>query len=91
MEKYIISRDQPEQQKLLHDELVKTFGTSLPFVSDQKLELIDDLGMKNGEVAYRGYAILTPDGEVVLKHVNDHWGEELDKTIEDIKEAYDSL
>ena len=47
--------------------------------------------MGNGDVAYRGYAIIAPDGEVVLKQVNDYWGQELDKTVEDIKEAYDAL
>jgi alkyl hydroperoxide reductase subunit AhpC len=91
MEMYVISKDQPEEQKLLHDELEKTFGQSLPFISDPELELIDRVGMKNGDVAYRGYAIIAPDGQVVLKQVNDYWGQELDKTVEDIKEAYDAL
>ena len=91
MEMYVISKDQPEEQKLLHDELEKTFGQSLPFISDPELKLIDGVGMKNGDVAYRGYAIISPDGQVVLKQVNDYWGQELDKTVEDIKEAYDAL
>jgi alkyl hydroperoxide reductase subunit AhpC len=91
MEMYVISKDQPEEQKLLHDELEKTFGQSLPFISDPEFKLIDGVGMKNGDVAYRGYAIIAPDGQVVLKQVNDYWGQELDKTVEDIKEAYDAL
>ena len=88
MEMYVISKDQPEEQKLLHDELEKTFGKSLPFISDPELELIDGVGMKNGDVSYRGYAIIDPNGQVVLKQVNDYWGQELDKTVEDIKETY---
>ena len=40
--------------------------------------------MKNGDASYRGYAIIDPNGQVVLKQVNDHWGQELDKTVEDI-------
>ena len=91
MEMYVISKDQPEEHKLLHDELEKTFGQRLPFISDPELKLIDGVGMKNGDVAYRGYAIISPDGQVVLKQVNDYWGQELDKTVEDIKEAYDAL
>ena len=91
IEMYVISKDQPEEQKLLHDELEKTFGKSLPFISDPELELIDGVGMKNGDVSYRGYAIIDPNGQVVLKQVNDYWGQELDKTVEDIKEAYDAL
>ena len=43
--------------------------------------------MKNGDVAFRGYAIIAPDGQVVLKQVNDYWGQELDKTVEDIKDS----
>lgn len=91
MEMYVISGDKPEEQKLLHDDLENAFGTSLPFISDPELQLIDSIGMKNGETAYRGYAVVTPEGDVVLKQVNDHWGQELDKTVEDITEAYNKL
>ncbi len=91
MPMYVISRDLPEEQKLLYDELEKELGISLPFISDPELQLIDATGMKNEDTAYRGYAIIAPNGEVVLKQVNDHWGEELDKTVKDIKEAYKGL
>ena len=74
MEMYVISKDKPKEQKLLHDEIEKAFGKSLPFISDPELQLIDEVGMKNGDVAYRGYAIIAPDGKVVLKQVNDNWG-----------------
>jgi alkyl hydroperoxide reductase subunit AhpC len=90
MEVYVISKDQPEEQKLLYDQLEKDFGQSLPFISDPELELIDEVGMKNGDVSYRGYAIISSDGQVVLKQVNDYWGQELDKTVEDIKETYEN-
>lgn len=56
----------------------KAFGQSLPFISDPYLELIDRVGMKNGDVAYRGYALIVPDGQVLLKQLNDYWGQELD-------------
>ncbi|QED49356.1 redoxin domain-containing protein [Cytobacillus dafuensis] len=91
MEMYVISGDQPEEQKQLYKELEDFFGKSLPFVSDPELELIDQIGMKNGDVAYRGYAILDSNGQVVLKKVNDNWGVELDKTVEDIKKAYEEI
>ncbi len=91
MPMYVISKDLPEEQKLLHDQLEKDFGKSLPFISDPELKLIDETGMENEDTAYRGYAIIAPNGEVVLKQVNDHWGEEIDKTVEDIKEAYKKL
>lgn len=91
MPMYVISGDLPEEQKLLYDQLEKDFGKSLPFISDPELDLIDATGMKNEDTAYRGYAIIAPNGEVVLKQVNDHWGEEIDKTVEDIKEAYEKL
>ena len=85
---YAVSKDKPEELKLLHDELEKAFGKSIPFISDPELTLIDGVDMKNGDVAYRGYALIAPDGKVVLKQVNDNWGTELDKTVKDIKEAY---
>jgi alkyl hydroperoxide reductase subunit AhpC len=91
MEMYVVSKDLPEEQKQLHDALVKEFGESLPFISDPELELIDQVGMKNGDVAYRGYALIAPNGQVVLKQVNDNWGLELDQTVKDIQEAYNDL
>ncbi|MDQ0268278.1 alkyl hydroperoxide reductase subunit AhpC [Cytobacillus purgationiresistens] len=91
MNMYIVSNDEPQYQKLLYDELTKQFGGSLPFISDPDSTLIDEVGMKNGDTTYRGYVILDPNGEVVLKKVNDHWGEELPETLADIKEAYEGL
>lgn len=91
LEIYVLSSDQPEEQKLLYDELVRIYGESLPFISDPEFQLIGDLGMQNGDVAYRGYAILDSDGSVVLKRVNDQWGEELEKTIKDIEDAYKGI
>lgn len=91
MDIYVISKDQPEEQKLLHDELERVYGKSLPFLSDPNLQLIDKLGMKNGETAYRGYAVLLTDGNVILKKVNDHWGEEFTKTLNDIEAAYKEI
>jgi alkyl hydroperoxide reductase subunit AhpC len=91
VEMYVISKDLPEEQLQLYKELESIYGKSLPFVSDSNLELIDFMGMKNGDVAYRGYGMLDQDGKVVFKSVNDHWGEQIDKTVEEIKNEYNNL
>jgi alkyl hydroperoxide reductase subunit AhpC len=91
VEMYVISKDLPEEQLQLYKELESIYGKSLPFVSDPDLELIDFMGMKNGDVAYRGYGMLDQDGNVVFKSVNDHWGEEIEKTVEEIKNEYNNL
>lgn len=88
---YIISHDSPEQQLELYDAMKERFGYSLPFVSDPKLELVDQFGMKNGDVAFRGYGMLDENGNILFKTANDHWGEEFDKTVEEIKEEYNKL
>lgn len=89
MDVYVISRDQPEQQKVLHDDLEKVFDRSISFLSDPKFQVIDAVGMKNDneEVAYRGYVIIDQDGKVILKKKNDYWGQEFDNTVKDVKEA----
>ncbi|TDL62990.1 hypothetical protein E2R56_27735 [Rhodococcus qingshengii] len=91
VEMYVLSKDLPEEQLQLYKELESIYGKSLPFVSDPDLELIDFMGMKNGDVAYRGYGMLDQDGKVVFKSVNDHWGEQIDKTVEEIKNEYNKL
>lgn len=35
--------------------------------------------------------MLDKDGKVVFKSVNDHWGEEIEKTVEGIKNEYNKL
>ncbi|MEH6986344.1 MULTISPECIES: redoxin domain-containing protein [Bacillales] len=82
---YIVSNDQPEQQLELYQALEEKMGQSLPFISDPEMKLIEQAGMKNGDTAYRGYAIMDTKGKIVLNKVNDHWGEEIDTTAEDIK------
>jgi alkyl hydroperoxide reductase subunit AhpC len=91
MNVYIVSKDTPEQQVKLYDKLKEYFGYSLPFVSDPKLKLIDYMGMKNGDAAFRGYGILDQEGKVVFKTANDLWGDEFDKTIKQIKEEYKKI
>jgi alkyl hydroperoxide reductase subunit AhpC len=91
IEMYILSKDLPEEQLQLYKELESIYSKSLPFVSDPDLELIDFMEMKNGDVAYRGYGMLDQDGKVVFKSVNDHWGEQIDKTVEEIKNEYNKL
>ena len=91
MEMYIISIDKPEQQKELYTQLKDYFGTSLPFISDPEMKLIDRFGMKNGDVAYRGYGILDQNGKIVFKKVNDHWGEQIEQTVQDIEKEYKKI
>jgi hypothetical protein len=55
------------------------------------MELIERTDMKNGDTAYRGYALMDTKGNVAFNTVNDHWGEEIDKTAKEIKEEYDKL
>ena len=91
VEKYIISKDLPEEQNQLYKELEATYGQSLPFISDPKLELIDVMDMKNGDTAYRGYALMDKDGKVIFNTINDHWGEQIDHTVEKINKEYKKI
>ncbi|WP_349775473.1 redoxin domain-containing protein [Mesobacillus maritimus] len=88
---YIISKDTPEQQLKLYTQLEKHYGESVTFVSDENLELIDHMDMKNGDVAYRGYALIDGDGSLVFNTINDHWGDQIDKSIDEIKEELGKL
>ncbi|SET35596.1 hypothetical protein SAMN05421676_104152 [Salinibacillus kushneri] len=88
---YIISKDTVEEQKILYDEINRVFGESLPIISDPNLEVIDKMGMKNGDVAYRGYGMLDSEGNVIFQTKNDHWGEEIDQTLNDIEEQYENF
>lgn len=90
-EMYIVSSDLPEEQQLLFNDLENHFGRSITFISDPDLQLIDFMGMKNGSEAYRGYGMMDKDGKVIFKTNNDHWGEQIDATLEEIKEAYTNL
>lgn len=87
----VISRDSPEELLSLHKKLEETFGHSLSFISDPKLELIDKMGMKKNAVAYRGYGMMDKEGNVIFSTKDDHWGEQIDKTVEKIKEEYNKL
>jgi alkyl hydroperoxide reductase subunit AhpC len=88
---YIISGDTPEEQLELYNALEEEYGKSLPFISDPELELIEKFNMKNEDAAYRGYGMLDTDGKVVFNKVNDHWGEQLSQTMEEIKKEYEKL
>lgn len=88
---YVISKDLPEEQLQLYNEIVKNYGHSLTFVSDPNLELIDYMGMKNGDAAYRGYGMIDQDGKVIFKTVNDHWGDQIDNTVDELKNEYNDL
>lgn len=88
---YIISKDKPSEQLELYNALEEKFGFSLPLVSDPEFKLIDHMEMQNGEVAYRGYSLIDKDGKLIFKTVNDHWGEEYEKTYAEIKEQFEKL
>lgn len=87
---YIISKDTPEQQRELYDPLAEKYGKSLPFISDPDWKMIERFDMKNGDVAYRGYGLLDEKGNVIFHTVNDHWGEQFDQTVKEIKDEYHS-
>ncbi len=88
---YILSNDKPEEQLELYNAIKKEFGESLPFVSDPDLKLAEKFNMKNGDAAFRGYGLLDTEGNVVFNTINDHWGEEIDNTVEEIKKEYNEL
>ncbi|KAA0544908.1 peroxiredoxin family protein [Bacillus sp. BGMRC 2118] len=88
---YIVSGDESNQQKELHTAIHERYDFSLPFLSDPNLTLIEKMDMKNNDMAYRGYGLLDGDGKVVFSTINDHWGEELDKTLEEVKKELDHV
>ena len=92
---YAISKDRPNELKVLSDALKKEFPRNddreITFISDPNFELIEYMDMRNEEVAYRGYGILNTNGEKVFAEINNYWGEELDQTIERIKEEYNKM
>jgi alkyl hydroperoxide reductase subunit AhpC len=88
---YIVSGDQSAQQKELYEALESRYDNVLPFISDPDLVLIEKMGMKNNDIAYRGYALLDQEGNLVLSKKNDHWGEQIDQTYEDVVEELENL
>ncbi len=88
---FVISSDTPEEQHSLHNNLKETFGHSLSFISDPTLKLIDKMGMKKDGVAYRGYGMIDREGNIIFNIKDDHWGEQIEKTVEKIKEEYRKL
>lgn len=88
---HVVSADEPSEQKQLYDAIHERYGYSLPFLSDPDLRLIEKMDMKNGDIAFRGYGLLDGDGEVVFQVINDHWGEQYEKTLEDINNELKSL
>lgn len=91
VEMFVISSDLPVEQVQLFNDLKAYYGYSVSFISDPDLQLIDLMNMKNGNMAYRGYALMDAEGNVVFHKINDQWGEEIEKTVEEIKEQYDRI
>lgn len=88
---YIMSTDSPEEQKELYTAIVNAFGYSIPFLSDPKMDVIEAVDMKNRDVAYRGYALIDAEGNKVFHTINDRWGEQIDKTLDEIEKEYNDL
>ncbi|MBI0579673.1 redoxin domain-containing protein [Neobacillus cucumis] len=91
IEMFVISRDSPEELLSLHNKLEETYGHSLPFISDPNLKLIDKMGMKKNDMAYRGYGMIDKEGNIIFTTKDDHWGEQIEKTVAKIKEEYNKL
>lgn len=89
---YAISKDNPNELKQLSDAIKEQYPRDdeleITFLSDPKLQLIEYMNMKNEDTAYRGFGMLDPEGKTLFVHINDHWGEELDQTIEKMNEEY---
>ena len=88
---YIISSDTLEQQAALHSVFEESYGESLPFVSDPELEMIELFGMRNGNMANRGYGLMDAEGKVIFSTANDLWGQQLTETVSEIKEEYENI
>jgi alkyl hydroperoxide reductase subunit AhpC len=91
VQSYIISKDAPEQQLELYNALKERYGFSVPFVSDPDLAMIEHFNMRDGDTAFRGYGLMDSDGKVIFKTVNDHWGEEIEASVKEIKEQLDKI
>lgn len=89
---YAISKDQPDELKLLSDAIKKEYPRTddreIIFLSDPQFQLIGHMNMKNEDVAHRGYGMLGETGQPVFVQINDHFGEEMDQTAERIREEY---
>lgn len=92
---YAVSNDQPDELKSLYDALQNKYPRedqrTINFLSDPNLELTEYMEMKNETSAFRGYGLLSKDGKTIFVRINDHWGEQLDQTLDDIKKHYNDL
>ena len=95
MNLYAISKDSPQELKALsdalNDEYPREDHRTITFLSDPELQLIQHMDMKNEDQAFRGFGLLTKSGEVVFVEKNDHWGEELDQSLEKISQEYKKI
>ncbi|RXT15443.1 hypothetical protein EIZ39_04400 [Ammoniphilus sp. CFH 90114] len=82
---FAISKDSPNELKRLSDAMKESYPRDdereIIFLSDPSFELIEAMNMRDGDTAYRGYGLLDQKGETVFVQIDDHFGEELDKTI----------
>jgi alkyl hydroperoxide reductase subunit AhpC len=90
---YAVSHDQPEELLSLSQALEERFDETVTFLSDPQFELIKHMDMynENGNTAYRGYGIITANGSPVFHTVNDHWGEEFEKSFSEIEEEFSNI
>jgi alkyl hydroperoxide reductase subunit AhpC len=84
------SKEKVEETKILHSAFQEHFNEKgievIPFLSDPNLALIEYMDMKHGGEAYRGYGILDENGKFVYSKVDDYWGDNIEDTVEEIKE-----
>ncbi|OZM58242.1 hypothetical protein CIB95_01325 [Lottiidibacillus patelloidae] len=72
--------------KKIYSDFAAYFSNVIPFLSDPEFKLIDYMDMKHGDVAYRGYGILDEDGNLVYSKIDDYWGDNIEETVQEIKE-----
>lgn len=79
--------DSPSNSKALKEAGAFTFS----FLTDETLEVLDYVQMKNDDLSYRGFSILDKDGHYVYHQVNDHWGEQIEATSNLIHEQFEKM
>lgn len=89
-EVYAISKDHPNELKQLSEAIKEKYPRDdqkeIRFLSDPEFELIESMKMRDGDTAYRGYGLLDQNGETVFVQIDDHWGENWEKTVSRITE-----
>ncbi|MBU8908348.1 redoxin domain-containing protein [Desertibacillus haloalkaliphilus] len=81
---YAISVDSASNHLRLKEAGEFTFS----FLSDPEFVVIEEADMRNESVSHRGFSIIDGNGEVVYSHINDFFGDQIEETVEIIKEQF---